>query len=94
MVTKITLEQEKWITSQVHPCPEVFIVAYAGTSFKEWKFVHMCSRLDFFKISDVEAFVRGQFPSAQLVRVFISESSSNAVSLDAPVSPTHSSDTL
>lgn len=73
--TKMTAEQERWILSQVKPAPEVFILAYAGTSYKEWKLFGMVSRLDYFSKdgSRWEADVMQKFPSATLIKVFIAE---------------------
>ena len=71
--TKMTLEQEKWLLGQIKPCPEVFVLAYAGTSYKEWKIVAMCSREEFAKVEDWEAAAKKEFPSATLIRVFIAE---------------------
>lgn len=69
----LTSEQEHWITSQVIPAPEVFILAYAGTSFKEWKVVDMLSYEDFLKrdATDWDNIARKKFPSAMLVKIYI-----------------------
>ena len=71
--TKMTLEQEKWLLGQVRPCPEVFVLAYAGTSYKEWKMVAMCSKEEYWKVSDWEAAAKREYPSATIIRVFIAE---------------------
>ena len=71
--TKMTLQQEKWLLGQIKPCPEVFVLAYAGTSYKEWKIVAMCSREEFAKVEDWEAAAKKEFPSATLMRVSVAE---------------------
>lgn len=71
--TKMTLEQEKWMLEQIKPCPEAFVLAYAGTSCKEWKMVAMVSREEYLKESDWEAASKRVYPSVTIIRVFMSE---------------------
>ena len=70
---KMTLEQEKWLLGQIRPCPEVFVLAYAGTSYKEWKMVAMCSKEEYWKVADWEAAAKREYPSATIIRVFMAE---------------------
>ena len=70
-ITNMTLEQEQWMHGQVRPCPEVFVLAYAGTSYKEWKMVSMCSKEEYWKVKDWTETVKSKYPSATLIRVFI-----------------------
>jgi hypothetical protein len=72
-MTKMTLEREQWLLGQVRPCPEVFVLAYAGTSYKEWKMVRMCSRLEYWKVEDWESTAKQKYPSATIIRVFMAE---------------------
>ena len=69
----LTADQEHWVNSQCTPAPEVFILAYAGTSFKEWKLVDMLSYADFLKKDSVtwDEIARKKFPSAMLVKIYI-----------------------
>ena len=69
----MTLEQEKWLLGQIRPCPEVFVLAYAGTSYKEWKMVAMCSKEEYWKVADWEAAAKREYPSATIIRVFMAE---------------------
>jgi len=71
MIATMTLEQEKWMTSQVKPCPEVLVLAYAGTSHKEWKIVTMCSIVEYWKVADWEAAVKRRYASATLIRIYM-----------------------
>lgn len=69
----LTADKEHWIETQVTPAPEVFILAYAGTSFKEWKIVNMLSYEDFLK-RDAEEWDKiawKKFPSAMLIKIYI-----------------------
>lgn len=58
---------------QIRPCPEVFVLAYAGTSYKEWKMVAMCSKGEYWKVEDWEAAAKREYPSATIIRVFMAE---------------------
>ena len=49
----------------------LFVLAYAGTSHKEWKLVAMCSHADYFRCADWEARAIAKYPSALQVRAYI-----------------------
>jgi hypothetical protein len=51
----------------------VFVLAYAGTSYKEWKMVAMCSMEEYRKVADWEAAAKREYPSATIIRVFMAE---------------------
>ncbi len=73
MITQnLTAEQEQWLLTQLKPAPEVFVLAYAGTSWKEWKLVSMCSHEEFLKVRNWEERACAMYPSALLVKVYIS----------------------
>ena len=69
-LTQLTLEKEEWIIGQIRPCPEVFILAWAGTSYCEWKMVEMCSEEEYQKVDDWPGVAKRKFPSAKTIRVF------------------------
>jgi len=66
----MTADQEQWLMTQIKPAPEVFVLAYAGTSWKEWKVVSMCSHEEFLKVANWEERARAMYPSAMLVKVY------------------------
>lgn len=72
--TKLTMAQERWVLSKLPPCPDVFVLAYAGTSRMEWKLVEMYCRNHSRAHEDWEAVAREHYPSAKMVRVFMVES--------------------
>lgn len=80
LAQSMTAEQEQWLLSQIKPAPEVFVLAYAGTSWKEWKVVAMCSHEEFLKVNDWERRARNLYPSAMLVKVY---RTSNALLADS-----------
>ena len=69
--SKLTLEQETLMLGNVRPGPEVFILAYAGKSFKNWKLVAMCSKEEYRQMDDWEAEAQRKFPSATMLRVYM-----------------------
>lgn len=65
---------------KIKPCPEVFILAYAGTSYKEWKMVGMFTKKEYdekMQTTTLEELAKKLWPSASLVRVFIVNSDTN-----------------
>ncbi|MDD8013342.1 MAG: hypothetical protein PHX05_07685 [Acidobacteriota bacterium] len=81
IVQNITADKEQWLLSQIKPAPEVFVLAYAGTAWKEWKIVAMCSHEEFLEVNDWERRARDLYPSALLVKVY---RASNAPSQPEP----------
>ena len=65
----LTPEQEQWVCTQIKPAPTVFLIAYAGTGYKEWKLVSMMTEEKFLKC-DPEALARSTYPSAMIVKVY------------------------
>lgn len=72
IVKDMTAEQEVWLDKQIAPSPDVFILAYAGTSYKEWKLVAMMLAEDFLKLGpeQIEQMARTSYPSAQAYKVY------------------------
>ena len=67
---KMTADQERWCLTQVKPAPEVIVLAYCGTSWKEWKVAWMGIEAEFCKVDDIEAMVLKQYPSTMLIKVY------------------------
>ena len=75
-------DQEQWLLTQIKPAPEVFVLAYAGTSCKEWKVVSMCSYEEFLKVANWDERARAVYPSAMLVKVY--RTSNSAIDIKSP----------
>jgi len=73
LIQNMTAEQEKWLTAQMTPAPEVIILAFCGTSVKEWKLIAMCSLAEYRKVEPItwEKRATDRYPSALAVKVYV-----------------------
>ena len=67
----LTEEQLIWLDTQIKVPPTVFVLAYAGTSYKEWKLAGMFTKERFAKIEQpIVKYVVERYPSAISYKIF------------------------
>ena len=66
----LTEDEMEFIESQIKDSPKLFLIAYAGTSFKEWKLVGMYTLEEFLKLNSIVETVEREYPSAITYKIY------------------------
>ena len=66
----LTENEMEFVESQIKASPKIFLIAYAGTSFKEWKLVGMYTEEEFLKLNSIVETVKRIYPSAITYKIY------------------------